>query len=428
MKIERLLIEDFRAIQHLELKCKPGFNVIAGVNGAGKSTLLDALEILLSWVKNRIRLHSASGLYPQLSDISKGASYTRLQAQAMVYEAMERGKGISWDVTKISPAFRNGSRPKSDFGEVTEYADKLASSYYDSEGSASMPMFVKYSVNRSLIDIPMHVHKKHVLDAITLYEGKIDGGSNLRAFYEWFREREDIEREEREERKSFEYQDPQLRVVRETISSVMEGYGELHTRRKTPSGFELRKDGRSFRVEELSDGEKCYLTLVGDIARRLAICNPSLDRPTDGEGIVLIDELELHLHPLWQSEAIDKLRRVFPNCQFFITTHSPHIVQNLRLDGPDSLTVLYNGRLLEVDTRYGSPLNSVLNEVFSLESLRPAPVQTALKAVWDLLDKGSFDSPELTKAMEALRMVMTPQDSEMSRINLQIALNKSLNG
>lgn len=241
-------------------------------------------------------------------------------------------------------------------------------------------MFAKYSVNRSLIGVPIHVYKKHELDAISLYEGKFDGGSNLRSFYEWYREREDIEREEREERKTFEYEDRQLAVVRRAISMVMSGYGELHTRRKSPAGFELRKNGEVFRVEQLSDGEKCYLTLVGDIALRLAICNPTLDNPLDGEGIVLIDELELHLHPKWQGEVIDKLRTTFPNCQFFITTHSPHIVQNLRLQDADSLIVLVDGEVHHVRSSYGLPVDDVLREVFQMDILRPEAVKQAIIA------------------------------------------------
>ncbi|MDE6336439.1 MAG: AAA family ATPase, partial [Muribaculaceae bacterium] len=295
---------------------------------------------------------------------------------------------------------------------------------YKTAGNTNLPMFVKYSVNRSLIDIPTHVHKKHVLDAMSLYEGKIDGGSNLRSFFEWFREREDIEREEREERKSFLYEDPQLTVVRRAISEVMGDYGDLHTRRKAPAGFELRKNGKIFRVEELSDGEKCYLTLIGDIARRLAICNPTLQNPLMGIGIVLIDELELHLHPSWQCEVIDKLRDVFPNCQFFITTHSPHIVQNLRLDKEDSMIVLTEGKVHNVEASYGSPVDEILSEVFGLQSLRPLPVAKLTNRIWSLLEKGIFEGEELQKSMHKLGELITEHDSEFARIRMQIALNK----
>lgn len=318
MKIRQIEVSNFKSIGHLVYECKPGINVIAGVNGSGKSTLLDALEILLSWAKARIRQRTSSGNYPKVSDIRKSAFFTILKMTT------SQPSGLEWYVVRIAPSYRGEDRPKSDFYALTAYADKVVQDFMSTDGASGLPLFVKYSVNRSLIDIPVHVHKKHVLDPMSLYEEKIDGGSNLRSFYEWFREREDIEREERDERRSFDYEDSQLKAVREAIGRGMEGYGDLHTHRKSPVGFELRKNGESFRVEELSDGEKCYLTLIGDIARRLAICNPLLENPLEGEGIVLIDELELHLHPSWQSDVIDKLRDLFPNCQFFISTHSPH--------------------------------------------------------------------------------------------------------
>ena len=79
-------------------------------------------------------------------------------------------------------------------------------------------------------------------------------------------------------------------------------------------------------VLQLSDGEKCTLALFGDIARRLAIANPSLDDPLQGDGVVLIDELELHMHTSWQRKVISMLKKTFPNIQFIITTHSPQIL------------------------------------------------------------------------------------------------------
>lgn len=418
MKIQSLEVVAYRSIKQLNLTFKPGINVIAGVNGAGKSTLLTSIEVMLSWVKAKIRLRASNGLYPNFSDISHGTHFTSIRIRT------SEPTGLFWEVARVAPSFRGKDRPKSDLTKLTEYTDELAERYNQNPESENLPMFVKYSVNRSLIDIPTHVRKKHILDAMSLYEGKIDGGSNLRSFFEWFREREDIEREEREERRSFEYEDSQLKAVRRSISLVMSGYGDLHTRRKAPVGFELRKNGEVFRVEDLSDGEKCYLTLIGDIARRLAICNPTLEDPLKGVGIILIDELELHLHPSWQSEAIDKLRETFPNCQFFITTHSPHVVQNLRLDNDDSLTVLSQGEVYNVDAKYGAPVDDVLSEVFGLKSLRPKRVTETSEKVWKLLEKGIYEGDKLEQSLNDLNSLITDRDIEFARIKMQIALNK----
>lgn len=421
MKVKNINISNFRSLSEVNIDFAPGVNVIAGVNGAGKSTLLNAIEIALSWVKARLRLRSSSGIYPGLSDIRNGEDLTDIDVWAIA-----GNEAFQWKVVRLSSASRDSDRPKSYLNHLTEYTDRIMAKYHDLEGYCNLPMFVKYSVNRSLINIPTHVHKKHELDAMSLYEGKLDGGSNLRSFYEWYREREDIEREEREERRSFEYEDKQLAVVRRAISRVMSGYGELHTRRKSPAGFELRKNGEVFRVEQLSDGEKCYLTLIGDIARRLAICNPVLDNPLDGEGIVLIDELELHLHPKWQGEVVDKLRTTFPNCQFFITTHSPHIVQNLRLQDADSLIVLVDGEVRHVRSSYGLPVDDVLREVFHMDMLRPEAVKIAINSIWSLLNNGECEGPALDGAIQKLKSLIAESDPEFAKINIQIALNNKL--
>ena len=89
------------------------------------------------------------------------------------------------------------------------------------------------------------------------------------------------------------------------------------------------KYGKTLSMEQLSDGEKCALAMFGDLARRLSIANPSLSNPLDGEGIVLIDEIELHMHPSWQRNIIPILKKTFPNIQFIVTTHSPLVLGEL---------------------------------------------------------------------------------------------------
>jgi predicted ATP-binding protein involved in virulence len=89
--------------------------------------------------------------------------------------------------------------------------------------------------------------------------------------------------------------------------------------------------GKIMLTRLLSHGQRNVLSMVADIAYRCAVLNPELrDRAAkETPGIVLIDELDLHLHPNWQRRIVSDLRRTFPNVQFFVTTHSPIILQNL---------------------------------------------------------------------------------------------------
>ena len=72
---------------------------------------------------------------------------------------------------------------------------------------------------------------------------------------------------------------------------------------------------------------KIIIAMVADIASRMAEGNPGIENPLEASGVILIDEIDLHLHPKWQREILRKLHEVFPNVQFIVTTHSPIILQ-----------------------------------------------------------------------------------------------------
>lgn len=110
------------------------------------------------------------------------------------------------------------------------------------------------------------------------------------------------------------------------------------------------------------------MALVGDIARRLAMMNPSLENPLHGDGIVLIDEVDLHLHPTWQRSIIERLTMTFPNCQFVLTTHSPLVISDCK---EVLVYSLENGELVPVPSQYGQDANSVLLDVMDTHIRNP---------------------------------------------------------
>ena len=161
--------------------------------------------------------------------------------------------------------------------------------------------------------------------------------NSFRVFFEWFRDRENFENERRIDDPKF--RDRQLRAVRTAIERFLPGVHGLKVRRG-PLRMALSKSGGELRVDQLSDGEKCTLAMVGDLARRMAIANPSQDDPLVGAGVVLIDELDLHLHPGWQRHVVSALEETFPNCQSLVSTHSPQIVSHVAPERIRSLVTL----------------------------------------------------------------------------------------
>ena len=120
----------------------------------------------------------------------------------------------------------------------------------------------------------------------------------------------------------------ELAAVRRALSRFLPEFSDWKIRR-TPLRMEVKKDGEALSVDQLSDGEKCMIALVGDLARRLVIANPEQEDPLLGNGIVLVDEIELHLHPEWQKSVLPRLLQTFPNVQFVVTTHSPLVLAQL---------------------------------------------------------------------------------------------------
>ena len=121
-----------------------------------------------------------------------------------------------------------------------------------------------------------------------------------------------------------------LRVVVSAICKIIPSINNIWV--ETDSGSDIvmiDNDSTIIRVEQLSDGQRVFLSLVSDIVRRLIMLNPKLDNPLEGIGILLIDEVELHLHPKWQQNIVPDLQKAFPNLQLIITTHSPLVLSTI---------------------------------------------------------------------------------------------------
>ncbi|MBF0551845.1 MAG: AAA family ATPase, partial [Deltaproteobacteria bacterium] len=217
-------------------------------------------------------------------------------------------------------------------------------------------------------------------------------------FFEWFRNREDLENERRLD--SPPYRDIQLQAVRSAIESFLPGFSQLRVRR-SPLRIVVSKEGQELIVSQLSDGEKCLLALVSDLARRLAMVNPGLPDPLQGEAVVLIDEVDLHLHPKWQRSVIDQFERTFPNCQFILTTHSPQILSHVK---PESVFILTReqGRVAVVRPAetFGLDSNRVLEEVLDVPE-RPQEIKDKLSEIFNQLDLGRLD--ETARLLQELK-------------------------
>lgn len=375
MRLDKITLRNFRSADNLEIKFHASLNVFYGVNGAGKTTILDACAVMLSWVSNRIKRSGASGRPFSEDDIKNGQSSLLISLSLV-----DRKKDHSWEIVKNRKG-HNGNLGRSNFQQIAELTSELRDAISLITENTNIPLFAYYPINRNVLDIPLRIRNKHKFELLEAYDEALTSGVNFRSFFEWFRQREDLENEKRIDEPS--YRDTQLQPVRQALEKCLPSFKDLRVRRN-PLRMEVLKSNQVLKINQLSDGEKCLITLIGDIARRLAIANPGRSNPLEGEGVILIDEIDMHLHPTWQRGIIDRLQTTFPNCQFMISTHSPYILSHVKSDSLHMLELKEN-KLTESQPKlsYGKDIDRVLEDLMNYSPTRPQEVQNQLNSVFD---------------------------------------------
>ncbi|MBZ8180192.1 AAA family ATPase [Oscillatoria salina] len=434
MRVKQLKISNFRGIGDLTIEFDENEpTVFIGVNGVGKSSILDCLAIMLShFVEYLVNRNLIPKIKTSLSTSSKFAvpqlprlttrseqksppiKYKRIFNKRDIKNGCEnleneitishQSEEVSWNLsTKVRGQILN---PQLLINEINLLRINFKN-----------PILVYYSVNRGIFEIPLESSQTDSFQLKDAYDNALEGVKiGFESFFQWFRIVEDLENEER--RDNPDYRDKRLEAVREAISSLMEGFTNLRVRR-SPLRMTVIKQGEELIVNQLSDGEKCLLAMAGDLARRLAIANPSLTDPLQGSGVVLIDEIELHLHPAWQRKIISALTQTFPNCQFIVTTHSPQVISQVK---PESIYILEatpDGIVAQrPENSYGRDSNRILEDLMNVPE-RPQKIKELLLELFRLIDSNNLDrakqlrqeiadqigtdEPELVKAGVSIR-------------------------
>ena len=199
----------------------------------------------------------------------------------------------------------------------------------------------------------------------------------------------------------------ELKIVAKAIEQFVPEYSSLRVKRVPRPHILINKGKEEFSLDQLSDGEKNLITLVGDIARRLAIANPNSKDPLKGDGIILIDEIDLHLHPKWQRLIIPQLTKVFTNCQFIITTHSPQVLSHVM---PRSLFLLknINNKLSysKAAESYGMNTDRILEDLLDTDA-RPKEVKKLLHKLYKLIQEGEIEKAK--KVIEEFEYTGDPE-------------------
>ena len=180
---------------------------------------------------------------------------------------------------------------------------------------------------------------------------------------------------------------------------------------------------QKFAMDEMSDGYKNTLSMIGDIAYRMAVLNPTLgDRVLDETpGVVLIDEVDLHLHPQWQQTILSDLRTIFPNVQFIVSSHAPAVINSV---SREQIRILDNGEIyMPVAQTYGRDANSILREVMNV-SERPADVVRRLDSFYAYMDVNDYEKAD--KILTAIEKIVGTNDPDIAAARTSLDLEKIL--
>ena len=366
MKIDFLELLNFRNIKHQKIDFNNRkFVVLIGDNGSGKTSILEAITKAFVPVLRAINGEAVKKCDLTNSDIRSGAVGTAIT----VGISLDDGQYIWTNKRRLSAQMplENNSEQKSPGQSDLK---KLKSKYVSCVEQRKLPLVLYYGTDRIIREVPKRGHIKdfNVTDAL---RNCFDNINYFRDFYDWFKTEEDIEL--RGLRENINYKNPKLNCVRTALERMIKGYTNLRIELAPSRMILTNAEGVDLQVDQLSGGYKAVLSVMADIAKRMSIANPDSENPLEEEALILIDELDLHLHPKWQKTIVDDLKRTFPNCQFIISTHSPFIIQSLNAEELFDISTMqyavengsYNGWSIDAiqEQKMGvSPKTSVFNK------------------------------------------------------------------
>ncbi len=426
MKIERISLQNFRCYQKKEFVFHPEFNLIVGQNATGKTTLLDALSLAAAtWLLGFNRRYDKKTIVPSDSHLQY-IEYNDIPTFNESWPVVVKAKGvlngsqIEWERSKES------SSGNTRYGNAVELISIAKEISVNLDSGLNLPLICSYGTMRLWQDpkqygVTSDTSEKGLKPSrLDGYRHSVDPRISVSRVVRWFAD---------EEWMSFQNgkESWQLKLVKQAVISCVESVVDLKYHPKRKQLLISLADGNRQPFSILSDGQRCLVAMVADLAIKAITLNPHLGSQalSESEGLVLIDELDLHLHPRWQRRVIDDLRNLFPKIQFICTTHSPFLIQSLRtgeelimLDGTPA-PALGNMALSEiaigvmqindpdVSNRYADMKSVALEYLMELEKSKKDPIEKLDNFKKKLAEKISpyADNPAYQAFLEMKRIV-----------------------
>lgn len=383
MRAASLKLANLRAIEAAEFRFQPGFNLIVGVNGVGKTSVLDALCVCLSaFVKHSNRLRTPVEAFA-FEDIRVGADPLSVEC-AVSIGVTEHRYLIHKPREASAPQEKKAGMPREQVHVTPEKATFLGAAPVAVSGKepGGRPLAVLFSTNRA---VPSERAPGKNVAAGGIAAAFADAFANrdlrLGEFAAWMRVQEALKSERPAAGRA-------LAAFEDAVSRFLPGYANLRVAGDELPRLLIDRGTTTVAVRQLSDGERGTLALVLDLTRRLAQANPAMSDPAaEAEAVVMIDEIDLHLHPKWQRQIVRNLTAAFPRCQFIATTHSPQVIGEVE---HDRIQIIANGLVYSPTHSFGVDSSRVLEEIMDADP-RAQEVKALLSKISQEVGKQRFE-------------------------------------
>jgi predicted ATP-binding protein involved in virulence len=406
MRVTSLKLANLRAIETAEFRFQAGFNLIVGVNGVGKTSMLDALRVCLSAITKQANKLRAPVESFTLDDIRVGADALSVECGVQI-GGSEYGYLIHKPREPSAPQEKKAGMPREQVHDTPKKVTFLGDVPGPVTGSepGGRPLAVLFSTKRA---VPSERAPGKNVAASGMAAAFADAFANrelrLGEFAAWMRVQEALKSERVSAGRV-------LAAFEDAVARFLPGYAHLRVDGDERPRLLIDRGSTTVAVRQLSDGERGTLALVLDLTRRLAQANPEMSDPAaEAEAVVLIDEIELHLHPKWQRQIVRNLTAAFPRCQFVATTHSPQVVGEVE---HDRIQIIANGQVYSPTHSFGVDSSRVLEEIMGADP-RTEEVNALLSQISQEVGRQQYHGAH--ELLSSLVAKLGEDDPEVTRI------------
>lgn len=398
MRLDRLHIKNFRCYEDAAFDFQPGFNLVVGVNGSGKTSLLQAIAVSFIEFGNAVKPSQISIKDEDIRFvIDRFENRSRFERQ---YPLLVQGTGLFFGVTEWILKRDGDSFPplvNSAFdAEMVKLKQKINLAM-----PIDLPVLAFYRSNRRWqgAGVSAEFAAKQRLSRFDGYANWFDAVADLSDFESWLISRT-LERMQDlldANQHSADFNDELVWVNSAIACAIPHAQNLRYDLRLQSLLIDINQ--KTIPFNELSDGQRGMIALFTDIARRMCILNPHMGKDVlkNTSGVIIIDELDIHLHPAWQRSIVPALTKAFPKVQFIAASHSPQIIGSLK---PEEVIVLHNGESSHPRVTYGLDSSSVLEEVMGVDQREPE-IENLLSELFSTLEDN--DLKRAKSQLEALK-------------------------